>query len=229
MFLLASSLVLPFVARPLDQRAVDLLRRMGSIEFPQEYQAQILSHPDTQDALEILLRDPRCRPAFVSRALFLISRMPAPPNRYRRPTLYRLTDTNDVVRSRALQLLVQIGSPTDIVAIIPLLSDEGPSSRYGSAKTLSAIGDHRTVAVFDVWLAGISWEAYGTLYRKHVVEHRDLLIKSLARDRIPHVSSPADDAVRQMTNADKAVRLAAVRRLAEIGTRAERGRRSWRA
>lgn len=220
MFLALGALALPLVGAPSRPDVVAFMDRLHGNHFGSDVRGRLLSGGElTYQTLEAILRDPRCDPARVPRVLILAGHVPENPNRYHRLALNRLVDDHEFVRGNSLNLLRQLGGPTDCVAIVPLLSDDGVTTCYAAVPSLADLGDRRVLQALDVWLAGPSWESFGQVHRDHVVRSREQLARSLKGIDAP--PAPADEAVGRFTSPDADVRLAAVRRVARVGSAAD--------
>lgn len=187
---------------------------------PRQY-LRFIAEPDP-DGIQTILGDPRFESVHVNRAITVALRAKDGPIAYLRPAMHRLTDGNPGIARSSLKIVEAVGTNRDCPPLVALMDeDEDVALRYTASRVLAKLGDHRGLNALDVWLAGISWEAFPRDYRKHVVEQRDRLATRLVRERVERVASPADEHIRRMTDPVANVRLAAVRQVAAVGTRAD--------
>ena len=168
---------------PLDEREIlDALQsvdskdgltklvRMGSSAFP-VYQG--------------ILEDRRCTLQERRGIYVVLSRVKSDRAHFVETVVADLAHKDGELRTRALDLLAEIGTFKDTAPIVSLLSDadtvDAHTVPYSAAKTLAAIGGSRDVVAMDAWLLGGSHPNNKKL-REHVKKCRDELAARLAKE-----------------------------------------------
>jgi hypothetical protein len=159
---------------------------LNGIEFKEQRQTLIKMGERAFPAFEAILADPESDPGHVARIFVVLMAVDADRRRFLDPTVMRLADPNDDVRSRAVRLLALIGSEKEAPSVVALLSDKEWTNAIAAAKTLAAIGDRRAVAAMDVWLKASGRQADRTEdadaeLREYVAKYRDELKQRLDR------------------------------------------------
>lgn len=150
-----------------DLDAKAKLAQMGDKAFP---------------AFETILADATAEPRLVAAVLLVVRDVKADRRRFIEPAVRALAHQSSNVRSKALQLLAQIGTAREAPPVVALLN-EGDNEyatigiAFNAARTLVAIGGPSELRAMDVWLVGAANPRFPI--RTFVKTQRDLLEKRL--------------------------------------------------
>ena len=147
----------------------------------------------SSDALPLYARiidGPKEDSYIVTRTLVVLanSEMKADRSEFLDRAIAKLADPHPGIRQTAVELLARIGSARDAPPVVALLADEKFEIPMAAAKTLAAIGDRRSLAALNVWLATgrrLDNPNNDAVQRQRVAQFRDELKRRLDAARPP--------------------------------------------
>jgi HEAT repeat protein len=159
-----------------------VLRYLSQVESSKQGQEFFSARGDKLfPVFERILKDKASEPRHIEGALRRITGLPnTDRKRFLEYAVDSLSHSDVLVRFAAIELLAQIGSASDAAPVVALLSDKEWTNGIAAAKALAAIGDKRTLAAMNAWLASsdVRWPMSGSPnedLRKHVAKYRDAL------------------------------------------------------
>lgn len=130
----------------------DLLRYQDKNQYFPGHETLIRSGETAFPAYVQILEEKDAFAKDISAIFGILAKVKADRSRFLEHAIHGLSHKIYRVRESAVQLLAQIGSERDSVPVVAMLSDDHREGTLAAAKTLTAIGNQRTVIAFDVWL-----------------------------------------------------------------------------
>jgi hypothetical protein len=189
---------LPFHTQPPPVRSIDaaqaepgeVLSLLNGQEFKTNRQLLVSKGKGAFDAFDRLLKSKTLNNVQTARVFIVLKEVDADRSMFIEHAVSNFSNSDSMVRMRAVELLSVIGTSKDTAGLHVLLSDKVTTVGYNAANAMKQIGEKIDLLAFDIWLNATNHK-FESLEKQN--DHNEL---------VRHVKKCKDDLVKKLASKD---------------------------